>query len=83
VSLVSGLSSPSKLHLTELAASLDASYWADRCAWVPGTGHCRDRDCSADCLFRPQRNAEARQVVVRRRRRRGAQQPFTDRGSTR
>jgi hypothetical protein len=37
VSLASGLSSPSELHLTELAASLDAAHWASQCAWMPGT----------------------------------------------
>ena len=50
-----------------LAKGLGAVYWARACAWVPGTGHCRRRDCGADCVFRAQREVEAQ--VVRRWRR--------------
>lgn len=54
----------------ELAAAPGAAYWALVCGWVPGTGHCRDRDCPHACVFRHQREAEARQVARWRRLRR-------------
>jgi hypothetical protein len=53
-----------------LAKELGAAYWARVCAWVPGTGHCRRRDCGDDCVFRAQREAEARAVQRWRRLRR-------------
>ena len=53
-----------------LAADPEAARWARDCAWVPGTGHCRDRACSEACIFRPQREAEALRVVRWRRLRR-------------
>jgi hypothetical protein len=40
------------------------------CAWVPGTGHCRNRVCEVACVFRPQRLAEAARVGRWRRLRR-------------
>jgi hypothetical protein len=55
----------------ELAAAPDAAHWAQVCGWVPGTGHCRDRACAGDCLFHPQRDAEAQTIRRDRRRRRG------------
>ena len=47
-----------------------ASYWARLCGWVPGTGHCRNRSCEEDCVFRDQRLAEAHRVSRWRRLRR-------------
>ena len=65
------VSSPELAALIELAAHPDALHWANECGWLPGTGHCRNRDCASECLFRPQREAEARRIVrVRRRRKR-------------
>ena len=55
----------------ELAAEPDAAYWAAVCAWVPGTGHCRNRECCENCLFQPQRLAEADRVRRWRRLRGG------------
>jgi len=62
--------SPELVALMELATHPDALYWAHECGWVPGTGHCRNRPCAGECLFRPQCGAEARRVVRTRRRRR-------------
>ena len=42
----------------ELAHEPEAARWARDCAWVPGTGHCRHRDCNQGCLFRAQREAD-------------------------
>ena len=53
-----------------LAQEAGAARWARVCAWVPGTGHCCNRDCSQACTFRPQREAEARRVRRWRRLRR-------------
>jgi len=58
-------------RVRELAAAPDAMHWARVCGWVPGTGHCRDRACAGDCLFDPQRDAEAQSIRRDRRRRRG------------
>lgn len=66
--------SPDLVNLVELAAHPDALRWAHECGWVPGTGHCLTRDCASECLFRMQREAEARQVVRARRHRRKARQ---------
>ena len=63
----------------ELAADPEAPRWARDCAWVPGTGHCRNRPCSIACLFRTQRKAEAEGVVHSRRQRRPSQQAFAER----
>jgi hypothetical protein len=65
--------SPELVTLIELAAHPDALRWAHECGWIPGTGHCRNRGCTSECLFRTQREAEARRVVRARRRRRKAQ----------
>ena len=54
----------------DLAGDPESPYWAQACAWVPGTGHCRDRDCGDACVFRDQREAEARRIVRWRRVRR-------------
>lgn len=54
----------------ELAYEPDAPFWAEACGWVPGTGHCRDRECGAACLFAPQRVAEVHRVSRLRRLRR-------------
>jgi len=72
-----------ELRADELAADVDAAHWACFCEWLPGTGHCCRRDCPAECLFRPQREAEARQVIARRRRRRAGQLSFKGRGGSR
>jgi len=66
-------------ELAELAADPQAEHWARECAWVPGTGHCRKRPCSAECLFRPQRQAEMAGIIRRRRRRRASQHAVTSR----
>ena len=62
--------SPELITLIELAAHPDALRWAHECGWLPGTGHCRNRDCASECLFRTEREAEARRVIRARRRRR-------------
>jgi hypothetical protein len=56
--------------IAKLAAEPDAAHWARVCAWVPGTGYCRNRDCGDACIFRAQREAEARNVRRWRRLRR-------------
>jgi hypothetical protein len=56
--------------IAELAADPEAVRWARDCAWVPGTGYCRNRPCSGRCLFRPQREAELRRLKQARQRRR-------------
>jgi hypothetical protein len=61
--------SPELLQFIELASHPDALHWAHECGWVPGTGHCRQRDCASACLFRPQREAEAGRILRIRRRR--------------
>jgi hypothetical protein len=53
-----------------LAAEPDAARWARSCAWLAGTGHCRRRDCNDACIFREQRQAEARRIARWRRLRR-------------
>jgi len=65
--------------IAELAADPQAARWARDCAWVPGTGHCRNRPCSPACLFLPQRAAEARRLLRWRRRRRDLQPGFAGR----
>jgi hypothetical protein len=57
-------------RVSNLAAEPDAASWAGACGWIPGTGHCRNRDCSGACLFQPQREADARRVQRWRRLRR-------------
>jgi hypothetical protein len=60
-------------RIAELAANPDAIRWAIDCCWVPGTGYCRDRFCSIECLFRAQREAEAKRIIRARQRRRRVQ----------
>jgi hypothetical protein len=64
-----GLPEPSPA-VAELAEEPDAAHWARVCAWVPGTGYCRNRDCGDACIFRQRREAEARNVRRWRRLRR-------------
>ena len=71
--------SPELVNLIELALHPDALRWARECGWLPGTGHCRRRGCASECLFRPQREAEARGIARSRRRRRKKQQPVPER----
>jgi hypothetical protein len=66
-------SSPVASRAEELACEAGAADWARLCGWVPGTGHCRLRDCDAACIFRVQRDADARRVRRGRRRRRPSQ----------
>jgi hypothetical protein len=54
----------------DLSAEPDAAQWARVCAWVPGSGHCRNRGCSEACIFHSQREAEADRVQRWRRLRR-------------
>jgi hypothetical protein len=65
--------------MRELAADPNAPRWALDCGWVPGTGHCQNRPCAPDCLFREQRAAEASRIEHARRRRRRDQQAFAQR----
>jgi hypothetical protein len=71
------LSSP----VAELAADPQARRWALDCAWMPGTGHCRNRPCAAACLFRAQRKSEAERLMRLRRLRRSTQAAMLQRGS--
>jgi hypothetical protein len=66
-------------RIVELAARADADRWAQDCGWVPGTGHCRNRRCSARCVFRAQQAAGVEQVTRTRRLRRPAQRPGAER----
>jgi hypothetical protein len=70
---------PVASRVAELASHPDAARWARDCAWVPGTGHCRNRPCSRTCLFRAQREAEALRLWQSRRLRRRAHQRFANR----
>jgi len=70
---------PAASPIAELASHPDAARWARDCAWVPGTGHCRNRPCCGTCLFRAQREAEALRLRQSRRLRRRAQQRFASR----
>jgi hypothetical protein len=56
--------------IAELVDDPQAARWARDCAWVPGTGHCRNRRCGTECPFRAQRAAEARRILRWRRKRR-------------
>jgi hypothetical protein len=62
--------SDSVTRAEDLAGEPAATRWARICAWVPGTGHCRNRDCGEDCVFRSQREAEAARLLRWRRLRR-------------
>lgn len=66
-------------RIAELIARPDAARWALDCGWVPGTGHCRNRPCGAECPFREQREAEASRVEHARRRRRRDQRRLAER----
>ncbi len=55
--------------IEELAIDPDAPLWARDCRWVPGTGYCRNRPCRGGCLFRRQREDEARSLLETRRQR--------------
>lgn len=70
---------PASPGIVVLAAKPDADRWARDCAWVPGTGHCRNRPCSSRCVFRGQRAAEAVRLAGERRKRRPSQRPGADR----
>jgi hypothetical protein len=70
---------PRTCLVAELAADPEAPRWARDCAWIPGTGHCRNRPCGTACLFRAQRKAEAEHVMRSRRQRRPAQEAFAER----
>jgi hypothetical protein len=59
---------PSRAEL--LAQAPEAAQWARDCAWVPGTGHCRNRECGRECSFYPQRAAETARIMRWRRLRR-------------
>jgi hypothetical protein len=72
---------PASPVIAQLIAEPGAAHWAQSCAWVPGTGHCRNRPCAVECLFRAQRDAEATRVKQARRRRRRAQQPSAGRAA--
>jgi hypothetical protein len=61
---------PPASPIAKLAADPEAARWARDCAWVPGTGYCRNRPCDAACLFRAQREAEALRLKRARGRRR-------------
>jgi len=54
----------------DLACEPEAAFWAEACGWVPGTGHCRNRNCDMACLFAAERAAELGRVARRRRLRR-------------
>jgi hypothetical protein len=72
--VAAGPPQPSSI-IAELAQEPDAAHWARVCAWVPGTGHCRNHDCRDACIFRQQRVAEARNVRRWRRLRRMFRRP--------
>src|SRR5215204_1062771 len=72
---------PASSAIAQLIAEPGAAHWAQSCAWVPGTGHCRNRPCAIECLFRGQRDAEATRVRQARRRRRRTQLPFAERAA--
>jgi hypothetical protein len=68
---LSGVGRPDPLERAEeLAGEPHAARWAQECAWVPGTGHCRNRKCDHSCIFRRQRQAEAKRLERWRRLRR-------------
>jgi hypothetical protein len=56
--------------IEELASHPDAPRWARDCRWIPGTGYCRNHPCRPGCLFRRQKEAEARSLTDARRQRR-------------
>jgi hypothetical protein len=70
---------PPPSPIAEIVADPEAGRWARDCAWVPGSGHCRNRPCSTACLFHVQRAAEARCILRWRRKRRPTQSGFAGR----
>jgi len=70
---------PLSPEMAQFAADPDALRWARDCAWVPGTGHCRNRPCGAECLFRGQRETEASRIEHVRRHRRRDHRAFAER----
>ena len=58
------------LPAEEFASSPDALYWAEHCAWIPGSGYCANPVCGPACIFLPQRLSEYERLVERRRTRR-------------
>ena len=66
---------PPPSRIAQLAARPEAAHWARECAWVPDTGYCRRRPCSAACVFQDQRTAEADRLACARRKRRPSQRP--------
>jgi hypothetical protein len=62
----------------DLAAAPDAARWARDCAWVPGSGHCRNRPCNNVGPFREQRETEASRIEHARRQRRRDQRAFAE-----
>jgi predicted DNA-binding ribbon-helix-helix protein len=55
-----------------LADPEGASYWAENCGWVPGSGYCtkgRTGDCQQPCLFRAMCDKETATIRARARRR--------------
>jgi hypothetical protein len=63
----------------DLASEPDAARWARDCAWVPGSGHCRNRPCNDVCPFRAHRETEASRIEHARRLRRRDQRAFAER----
>jgi len=57
-------------RIEELSGEPEAPRWARECGWVPGTGHCRKRNCADACIFRAQRETDAARVQRWRRLRR-------------
>lgn len=56
-----------------LANGEEASFWAEHCGWIAGTGRCRmsaSAGCRTGCLFAPMREAEAEAIQRARQRRR-------------
>ncbi len=70
---------PGVTPVAELAADPEAPGWARHCGWVPGTGYCRNRRCGPACVFRSQREAEARRIGRSRQLRRRAHRRFVNR----
>ena len=54
-------------RIAKFIADPDARRWAHDCGWVPGTGSCKNRPCSPECLFREERETEASRIEHQRR----------------
>ncbi|MBV9824831.1 MAG: hypothetical protein JO001_03990 [Alphaproteobacteria bacterium] len=61
--------------ITELLDDNDAERWARDCGWIPGSGYCRNRDCTGECPFGTQLAAERARVIRARLSRRRAREP--------